>query len=114
MAVTWSIVTAGRQRESGDGHRKACLTASSLSRSTDKIISRAWVGGGGTDKGGERVQGQEDGGKLQLVNSYSVFGQMSPSVSPRHHTLFRKHIHSPSSTTFPFATSYSNMPYYFY
>ena len=89
------------------------LSSSSLSQSTDKIISRAWVGGGGTAKGGERVQGQEDGGKLQAVSSHSVFGLMSPSVSP-YITLFRKHIHLPSSTTFSFATSYSNMSYYFY
>ena len=73
----------------------------------------AWVGGGGTAKGGERGQGQEDGGKLQAVSSHSVFGLMSPSVSP-YITLFRKHIHLPSSTTFSFATSYSNMSYYFY
>ena len=71
------------------------------------------MGGGGTAKGGERVQGQEDGGKLQAVSSHSVFGLMSPSVSP-YITLFRKHIHLPSSTTFSFATSYSNMSYYFY
>lgn len=58
------------------------------------------MGGGDTDKGGETVEGQEDGGESQLANSltYSVFGRMSCSVSPLHHTVFRMHIPSPPST----------------